>query len=1053
MRKKWLLTALFTVLLLPIILVVAVLTILNVTDLSQHRDTIAEQISNTVGRRLSLDGELELNIASTTRFVVSDITLANADWASDPEMLAIQRFEVEIELLPLLRGDIHIPHFHLEGVKASLETDATGNGSWVLAEPVDDTVVDDETVSPTAFELPWLGDIYIGNVDFKYLDTKTGRTISAKLDQARVHADTLESPTTIDIQGQVNSEPVEINGTIALPTVFTVDKLDLPIELHARVLGLKADVSGKISGPADSPAIDFNLQAEAASSKHLRDVFGDAVPEVKPIKLVMAIKGEQGQPVSGKLNASAGKARLEAELNLQRDQPRPNLTGTLAISDVDVVRLWAPYFTEQPAQGAVERPQAAASKPPQQLDQAPELAWLDSLDANVLLSVKRINLPQMPIQSLQSRLIIDGRLLKVDELELITDAGTATSTLSLNARETQTAARLDLKTSTVKLDKLQALAKNERFKHGRVEAEIALSAQGVTVAGLIESLQGDIQLDYSNRQRKEKLSVNLTRNADQKTADKIPLLVTADGNLDKQVIALRGHVTPPTGLLKSRKPYAVDLDLQAFGVSGKVTGTAAALYTLDGLDLAVEAQAKNLDGLRQAFGQDIPKLGQIDLSVRIQSDRSKLRLSALRIGMVEGHIDGWLVLDTSATIPDLESELVFTDLNLKKLLPAQQESAKKKQAADKQKTSKTAKSDKVFSDEPLPIEMLSRANIRATLRAINLLGPNNRRLKEAEVRVTLDKAKLTASLLKLSSVKGKLAGDFVVDAGGKAAPRLSLKLKAPRIELGELLTTADGTTAVEGPLAVDIVLEGQGRSVAQIMATLNGNVNLLMEEGSADAKGLDIIVGGLGAMLGTIFTEQSTKTRIRCAICDLKFEKGTLTPELALLDTQYSTVFAEGKVDLTQEQLDLKVSPNAKGVTLSVAFPVRLKGSLSQPNVEVEKTGALLKATELWATVVYPPAALVKFSDLGEGKENPCVSMVAEKAGIPILEDVGKAVKKTVKGVGGAVKGVGSGLGKLLGKDKDDATAPTTADDADKADKADEAESEDTEDPDLFMDY
>ncbi|MGB5603628.1 MAG: hypothetical protein WBO16_18845 [Gammaproteobacteria bacterium] len=58
-------------------------------------------------------------------------------------------------------------------------------------------------------------------------------------------------------------------------------------------------------------------------------------------------------------------------------------------------------------------------------------------------------------------------------------------------------------------------------------------------------------------------------------------------------------------------------------------------------------------------------------------------------------------------------------------------------------------------------------------------------------------------------------------------------------------------------------------------------------------------------MLGTIFIDQSSKTRIVCAICDLKFEQGMLTPQLAVLDTRYSTVFAEGKVDLKQQQMKL----------------------------------------------------------------------------------------------------------------------------------------------------
>ena len=58
--------------------------------------------------------------------------------------------------------------------------------------------------------------------------------------------------------------------------------------------------------------------------------------------------------------------------------------------------------------------------------------------------------------------------------------------------------------------------------------------------------------------------------------------------------------------------------------------------------------------------------------------------------------------------------------------------------------------------------------------------------------------------------------------------------------------------------------------------------------------------------------------------------------------------------------------------------------------------------------------------------------MVAKKAGVPFVEDVGKAVKgtvegtgKMVKGVGDALKGAGSGIGNVL-KQSDEAASPQT---------------------------
>ena len=1054
-RRKGILISLIAVIMLPVVLTGAALVYLKSADLAQHRELIAGQISKVVGRQLSLDGELELNLASTTSLLVSDITLANADWASDPVMLKVQRIEAAIELLPLLQGDIRIPRIHINGVEVSLETDASGNGNWVLQPPaVTVTGTDKADADAAGFRLPVIGDFAINGLDLAYRDTVSGRQINAILDHATISTEKPASPTLVDIAGQLNGHPVQINGQLALAALQTAESLDVPIELHASVLDFKADARGAISGSTQAPAIDFDLQLEAENLQKLRQVFGDVVPEVKPVSLTMQVRANQQQPVSITLETNAGKARLIAELNLRRDPPRPRLTGTVAVSDVDAVRLWAPLLKVAPDKAVVEPSGTTGSVGTLQLEQPLDLAWLGTLDADLGLSAKQIKLPQTHITSMQLQLVIDDRVLNIDELVLTTDAGTVTTALLLNARKRQTAARLNLNTSSVKLGKLPPLSQNPRFRHSQAQADISLNAKGVTVNSLIESLRGSVQLAYHDQQRKEKLQLALVRHPEQKTADKNRIDITANGNYDGQAIELRGHMIPPTGLLTSGRPYEIDFRYQAFGITGEVIGTAAVPYKLDGLDLAVQAQADNLNELRKTFGDEIPDFGKIDLSARFKPDGPKLRVPALRIGLDEGYIDGSLVLDTADTMPMLETELAFVDLDLDELQARLDHTAKTK----KTRAVKTH-ADRVFSDEPLPFDALSRANIKARLRASNV-EYNNRRLQEAEVGINISNGKLSASLEKLSSVKGELIGNFVVDASNKDAPAITIRLKAPDVELGELLTIDDGSSAVEGPLAVDISVEGKGRSVAQIMASMTGNVNLLMEQGTADARALDLFVGGLGAMFGTIFTKDSYKTRIECAICDIKLDHGMLTPRLALLDTQYSIVAIGGQVDLNQERLDLKVSPQAKGVTLSVAFPVNVKGTLANPEVQVEKTGTLLKAGELWATVVYPPTALLKFADLGDGGQNPCVTMVAEKAGIPIIEDVQKALGGVVKGTGAAVKGVGgmvkdagAGVGNLLGIDKSE--VPVKAADPDVSKGADDkkAESDDLEDADLFMDY
>ena len=273
-RKKWILTSLLAIIILPIIVIAAVLIFLASADLTQHRDFIAESISKITGRRLSLNGQLELNLSSIPSLVVTDIVLANAPLASEPEMLSVDRIAASIELSPLLHGNIHIPTFHLQGVNALLETSASGLSNWLLVEPADDDVDVDDTTTSGEMKLPWIGELSIGDVVLNYRDAQTGKQISARLDHARLDharpgAADLLSPTVIDIVGQVDNRPVTINGQLVLPSVFATHSLGIPIELHVKALGLTAEATGTITGFTQAPAIDLSLHASATDLKQL----------------------------------------------------------------------------------------------------------------------------------------------------------------------------------------------------------------------------------------------------------------------------------------------------------------------------------------------------------------------------------------------------------------------------------------------------------------------------------------------------------------------------------------------------------------------------------------------------------------------------------------------------------------------------------------------------------------------------------------------------------------------------------------------------------------
>ena len=159
-----------------------------------------------------------------------------------------------------------------------------------------------------------------------------------------------------------------------------------------------------------------------------------------------------------------------------------------------------------------------------------------------------------------------------------------------------------------------------------------------------------------------------------------------------------------------------------------------------------------------------------------------------------------------------------------------------------------------------------------------------------------------------------------------------------------------------------------------------------------------------------------------------------------MLDTAHSIVVGNGEIDLETGQLNLRVDPMGKGVTLSLATPVVVHGSLWNPEYTVLKGELLVTLTDMTTRAALPPLVLLDaFGDTVA--ENPCVAFTAGKVpdkglfnpvesiiGGPgkAVQSVGKAViegtEAVVGGIGGSLVEGGAavlnGVGDVVGSNK-----------------------------------
>ena len=147
-----------------IALVVATLAI----DPDIYRPAVQRQLSEAIGRDVSIE-RLAVGRSLRPTIAVTGVRIANAPWATQPQLISVNHASVRLDLLSLIRGEIEIGNVDVDGVELSLERDSNGIGNWELSSP-DTKAAGDKPATLPDFDRISLQDV---NVSWRNVDGET----------------------------------------------------------------------------------------------------------------------------------------------------------------------------------------------------------------------------------------------------------------------------------------------------------------------------------------------------------------------------------------------------------------------------------------------------------------------------------------------------------------------------------------------------------------------------------------------------------------------------------------------------------------------------------------------------------------------------------------------------------------------------------------------------------------------------------------------------------------------------------------------------------------
>jgi uncharacterized protein involved in outer membrane biogenesis len=714
---------------------------------------------------------------------------------------------------------------------------------------------------------------------------------------------------------------------------------------------VSVEVDGSIQEPRKLSGVSLRFMVRGTDSTKLAKLVGHSIPVAGPFALSGHLKDPAPQTyeagdltidvgknrINGKakMDLSAGPPRIETQLSSQRLNLQQLSLGPLfhlsRISDLGPMKLEAALVIQE--QGpAMEK-----------LDLA---MGTDEL-ATVILKGTVGNLA--PLQGVALAVAIKGK--DVSGLEKITGTplplqGAYAISGTVNAAES---GRYRLGDLNIRLGENNLIG----------AMELDLSPQSPSLSAELSSQRFSLQ----------PLSFSKTGWVDRARMEDL-------GPMEFKV-----KLTGPAEQLSVRQ-LDISLGRETF-VAARLQGVAENIPKREGINIRFDLRGTELKNLEKVIGHQIRQPGSFSASGQLATPSPNVFVvKDLKAVWADSDLNGDAKIDLAGKRPTVSAALTSRKLDMRPFLGYDGEPS-----AEKERKPPGAKRDKVFSGEPIPFDQLPQVDANVKFQAGQVFLPKLAS-QNTLFQVTLQKGKLEFTQMKFQVGKGRAEGTFAVRAQGKKGDIKAL-MTVQELDMGVLFALLKRERVVEGSLDTNVNLSTTGGSVAELMAGLNGRVDLVMGKGRASNKYMNLLGLEVGTKLFELISphkKDSQYATINCLVERIDVEKGVANHKL-LLDTDQTTLVSAGQVDLRTEGLNINIKSSPKkglgiaGIAqLSIGLgeltkPFKLGGTLAKPTLAIDATQSTLAIGKtLGGIALFGPLGVVgALTDVSLGGKETCV--------------------------------------------------------------------------------
>lgn len=456
--------------------------------------------SSLLGREVVINSG-SIDWGRVTRVELNEITVANVDWAHGDHFLETDKLAFDIELWPLLWGDVKLPRLILDAPRLFLEKKPDGAVNWSLgAQPVVNQV--GQTVAPEERdEMPALGQVEITDGRLQYRDDAKKLSIDGILSLATGEASGAEE-VSFKGEGMLEERPITVNFTGGSFRMLKASDAPYPLNLAIKFGGTSIKVDGTMEDPIAVEGADLRLSLQGPDLSEIFPVLGVPAPPTPPYKLSGQLLRKGDVWEFRGIEGVVGDSDLAGNVRIDYGPERPFLEANLKSKVLDFDDLG-------PLVGATPDTEGGEAASAQQKKVAANLEARDNLFPDVKLNFDRLKVMDMDVTLVADKVqsesylavtTLDGRVrvengkATLDPFKLGLAKGMVSGKLELDSNQKPALVATDLGLQQLDLGTFFQQTRYFDATDGKIDGHVKLTGSGRSLADVMGNSDGDVRL-------------------------------------------------------------------------------------------------------------------------------------------------------------------------------------------------------------------------------------------------------------------------------------------------------------------------------------------------------------------------------------------------------------------------------------------------------------------------------------------------------------------------------------------------------------------------------